>query len=162
MQHVVKNVKPWLKSIDLIPTFMDAIGAPWHNHILEGKSLMPVINGGSIESEAVFSELDYSLKKARHRLNVAPQQSRGIMVRTRDWKYCVYPGFSAQLFDLKNDPQELNDLGMDKHYRSICSDLDGLLLDFYHGRKSRVSITDKAIADRTGRAAEFGYLFGHW
>ena len=151
-----------VESIDLIPTLMDAAGFNWHNHILEGKSLMPAIGGESVAVEGVFCELDYSLKKARHRLQVEPQQSRGFMLRTDDWKYCVYKGFDPQLFDLKADPAELNDLGADFNHRSIRSDLDGLIIDFYQSRKYRLGISDAIISSRTGRAAEFGYLFGHW
>jgi arylsulfatase A-like enzyme len=33
------------------------------------------------------------------------------MVRTGDWKHVLYENFRPQLFDLRNDPKELADLG---------------------------------------------------
>ncbi len=41
------------------------------------------------------------------------------MVRYGKWKYIHYPGFAPQLFDLENDPGEMNDLGLTDAHASI-------------------------------------------
>ena len=55
--------KELVESIDLIPTFIEAWGGTFPDHILEGKSLKPLLNCKSTESfrEYAISEYDYSI-----------------------------------------------------------------------------------------------------
>ncbi len=42
--------------------------------------------------------------------------SRGRMIRTQDWKYAHYVGDKPELYDLRSDPGELDNLaGMPEH-----------------------------------------------
>ncbi len=154
--------KQLVESIDLIPTFMDAVDTPWPDHILEGKSLLPALHGGDIETEAVFSEFDYSLREARNTLGVKPLDAKAYMVRTRKWKYAHYPGFVPQLFDLENDPEECHDLGTDPGLKSVRDELHLCLHDWHQRRIMRVGISEASIEASTGKAGERGYLFGAW
>ncbi|MGI9355872.1 MAG: sulfatase-like hydrolase/transferase [Rhizobiaceae bacterium] len=54
------------------------------------------------EQRVVFSEY-----------HAAGAVSGAFMIRKGDWKYVHYVGFEPELFDLKNDPQELIDLATD-------------------------------------------------
>ena len=45
------------------------------------------------------------------------------MIRTGDWKLVYYHGRRPQLFNLREDPHELQDLASDPRYKSIQSDL---------------------------------------
>ncbi len=45
------------------------------------------------------------------------------MARKNEWKYVYYYDYdSCQLFNLKNDPEELNDLGKNSKYTELCSE----------------------------------------
>ena len=44
------------------------------------------------------------------------------MVRTRDWKLVVYPSGAMQLFDMNNDPDEMNNRANDPSLRGIVSE----------------------------------------
>ena len=49
-------------------------------------------------------------------------------VRNERWKLIRYPcANETQLFDLQNDPQEMNDLAEDSSYRSKVNDMMDLL-----------------------------------
>ena len=51
----------WSKAIDLAPTFIDYFGGKPPDHILEGRSLLPLLRGESAADwrKVVFSEYDY-------------------------------------------------------------------------------------------------------
>ena len=92
--------------IDLPPTLLDAAGIDVPEH-MQGRSLMPLLNGTSAEwPEDVFVQIS--------------EAQTGRAVRTKRWKYGVdAPGESGlgsdtyveqYLYDLQADPYELNNL----------------------------------------------------
>ena len=44
------------------------------------------------------------------------------MLRNSQWKYNYYPGFPCELYDLKNDPGEINNLFDSKDHLEIIND----------------------------------------
>ena len=84
------------------------------------------------------------------------------MIRTEDWKYIIYEGFCPQLFDMKNDPNELVDLGEDLSYEEVRRQLSDKIFIWMRKRKLRTALSNNEIANRTGKAKERGYLFGVW
>jgi len=104
-----------VEAIDLVPTFVDSIGVQPDTRRLEGTSLLPLLAGiqDPARRDSVFCELDYSFIGLQDDLGVSVPEARGDMVRTDRYKYCEYPGFPPQLFDLQEDPMELDDLGTD-------------------------------------------------
>ncbi|MCP4383156.1 MAG: sulfatase-like hydrolase/transferase [Hyphomicrobiales bacterium] len=46
------------------------------------------------------------------------------MIRKRNWKYVAFVGARPQLFDLADDPDELNDLGEREDMRGVVAELD--------------------------------------
>ena len=153
-----------IESIDLVPTFVEAAGGETLDHVLEGRSLMPLLHGDSPDGwrGAVFAECDYAYRHARHHLGVGADECRAFMVRTADWKLNVYQGFGAELFDLRNDPGELNDLGDDPGHAAIRGELHTVLEDWLRARRTRITLSNAEIAARTGKARERGYNFGAW
>lgn len=153
-----------VEAIDLLPTFLEATGAPPADHRLEGRSLIPLLKGERPDDwrTAVFSEIDYAFYAAREMLNVAPTQARGYMIRTEYWKYVHFKGFPPQLFDLKNDPDEFYDLGRDPGHATRRQTMQARLLDRLLDRKNRVAITDKPIEDMTAAARASGIMIGRW
>jgi len=153
-----------VESIDLAPTFLEALGGKPLPHILEGRSLMPALRADTVQTwrDAVISECDYSFREARLELGIGPSASRAYMVRTATWKYIHYEGFRPQLFDLQNDPQEFLDLGTDPSKAAIRAQMHEFLADWALHRKSRTTISDEDIAKRTGTHKKRGLPFGVW
>ena len=155
----------FVESIDLIPTFLDlAACEELPDHWLEGRSLAPLLRGEKLEDwrDAVFCECDYAIRHARNTLSRHTEDCRSFMIRTEDWKYIIYEGFRPQLFDMKNDPNELVDLGNDPGCEDTRRELDGRIFEWMRKRKLRTTLSNREVANRTGTAKERGYLFGVW
>jgi arylsulfatase A-like enzyme len=153
-----------VEAIDLLPSFVDWAGGEPAPHRLEGASLLPVLAARRPSNwrEAVFSDSDYALRHARRWLGLAPDQARAYMVRTGDWKYVHYENFRPQLFDLRRDPQEQQDLGMSSVHSDVRAAMERRLFDWFRARRTRVTISAREIEARTGGAKARGYRFGEW
>jgi arylsulfatase A-like enzyme len=153
-----------VEAIDLLPTFVEALGGEPPAHRLEGRSLMPLLHGaaGQAPREAVFCDSDFSLRHARHFLDLEPHEARGFMARTVRWKYVEYMRHAPQLFDLNNDPHELVDLGADSAYASVRAEMAARLHEWMRSRRLRTTKSDEWIRNTTGKARERGYDFGIW
>ena len=144
---------------------MEMAGTPTTpDHILEGKSLVPLLYGNLEDSwrDAVFCEMDYSIRHARNTLSKPVDKCRAYMVRDKRWKYAYFNGFDPQLFDLEKDPKELNDLGNDPKYKEIREDMFRKLFEWMSQRQIRKTLSKDEIASRTGSSKKRGYLFGVW
>ncbi len=159
-----KKENRFVEAIDLLPTFLDFVGSKVSKHRLEGVSLMPFIKGErKIKyKEMVFSEIDYSFNEARKMLNLGASDARAYMCRTKEWKYIYYKGFPAQLFDLKNDPDEFKDLGRSKDYLKVREELKELLLRRLIDRKNRVAATDEFVLKERDYSKEDDIMIGIW
>ena len=103
-----------VEGIDLAPTFIEYFGGTPPDHILEGRSLLPLLRGEQPQwREVVFSEYDYSMQDVRLKLNQPIEQCRLFMVFDGRWKYIHASGFRPMLYDLESDPQEFADRGDD-------------------------------------------------
>ena len=158
-----------VEAIDLLPTFIDAAsdgGAADREAEtrLEGRSLMPLLAPDPPLNwrGAVFAECDFCFRHARKTLGLAAHEARGFMVRTEAWKYIYWPHHPAQLFDLRNDPQERHDLGGAPAHAQVQGELQARLLAWFALRRNRITLTDAQVEASTGKAKERGYLFGEW
>jgi len=155
----------FVEAIDLVPTFLDSLGIEKPAHLLEGRSLLPLMRGGSkIEPwrDAVFSELDYSYREARRILGREPGDCRAVMVRTERWKYVHWTGFRPQLFDLAEDPRELDDRGEDSALESVRREMRERLLAWYGGLKFRTTVSNDEVKAKTAAHKAHGVRFGEW
>lgn len=143
-----RRIKELVSTIDLVPTFLELAGIkPPKN--LEGKSLLPLLQGGVHHRDHVFGEMNYHVKHI-------PMKA----VRTQRWKYIrnlnsnpigldglastpwarklleldehpwlrKRPG--EELYDLREDPHETFNLAFDPAYGSIKGELRELLRTF--------------------------------
>ena len=154
----------FVESIDLLPTFLGLVGCQEsYDHRLEGRSLLPLVHGEEIEwRDAVFCESDYSVRQARNLLKRGSEECRAFMIRTNTWKYIYFDGFAPQLFNLEEDPDEMNDLGKSETHKDIREQLFRQLFDWMRTRKLRPALSNKEIAFRTGKGKQRGYLIGVW
>ncbi len=153
-----------VEAIDLAASFLDIAGGEPVPHRLEGRSMMPLLHGERPDDwrDAVFCDSCFALREARLDLGLEPQEARGYMVRTPSWKYVLFEKNPPMLFDLTNDPHELNDLGREPGYESARADMHERLFDWVRHRRLRTTIPDDVIAASTGNAHNRGYLFGVW
>lgn len=153
-----------VEAIDLVPTFLEATGAPPADHRLEGRSLMQLLHGKPPANwrDAVFSEIDYGFYAARAAIGVGPSEARGYMLRTERWKYVHFRHFPPQLFDLSNDPDEFRDLGRDGDHEAVRREMHARLLDRLTARKNRVTMTDDGVHALRRDEDTSGILIGKW
>ena len=154
----------FVEAIDIVPTVLDAIGLAGAAHRSEGRSLLPLLRSEPAQAwrDCVFSELDYSYRRARVVLDRRPDACRGFMVRTAEWKYVDWQGFRPQLFDLARDPLELNDLGAAAGLDRIRSELRERLFDWLGGLSRRTTVSDAQIEARTDAHRRHGVHIGIW
>lgn len=149
--------------IDLIPTFIDFYGGDVPGHILEGRSLMPLLYGKSEPwRNYVISEYDYSTREFRHDTGRAPAESRCYMIANQDWKYIYVPGYPPVLFNLKEDPDELNDLGADPNYAPVCQQMFGHLAQWSLQYRQRTTWSEADCERMTALEDQVGVLIGYW
>ena len=153
-----------VESIDLVPTFVEAFGGRDPGQWLEGRSLLPLLEGTSPADwrDGAVVETDYALRGARLTLEVEPAAARGLMIRTHAWKYVHWHGFRPQLFDLATDPGEIHDLGASPQHAPIRRELKDKLFDYLVTRRARVTLSDRQMAARTDTSAKRGYKIGVW
>lgn len=152
-----------VEAVDLLPTFLEALGQPIPGHVLEGRSLLAAIRGGHAPArDAVFSELDYSFYEARREVGVTPSAARAVMVRTKEWKLVHYDGFQPQLYDLVNDPLELEDRGTEPDAASAREALYDLLFDWMRQRRNRITMSDNDVPRLADRFTSQGVIIGEW
>jgi len=154
----------FVEAIDVVPTILAALDQPPNDHLVEGRSLLPLLRGVKTETwrDAVFSELDYSFREARKILNRRPSDCRAIMIRTDRWKYVWWQDFRPMLFDLVNDPKERRDLGANGNYAHVFAEMEARLAAWLKARKTRVTVDDAYVDARTAKHRQHGIFFGQW
>jgi len=154
----------FVEAIDVVPTILDALGLDPAEHVVEGRSLLPLTRGASPPwREAVFSELDWTFRGARRRLGLPTGQHHAWMVRTNRWKYVHWTdGFRPMLFDLAADPEEFHDLGADPALAGVREAMRERLLAWFTGLKRRTTLTWAEAELRTDRHKAAGVFYGEW
>jgi len=155
-----------VECIDFVPTFLETVGGDVSSvdHVLEGKSLVPVLHGrqkGALH-DYVICEYDFSMRPAAAKLNLSTTDAHTFMVATREWKLIHFRGgFRPMLFDLVNDPDELNDLGASAEHEEIIDKLYEMLNDWAQRPSQRTTITNKTlIAQRSAGPGRKGVIIG--
>ena len=154
----------FVEAIDLVPTFLEATGAPPVPHRLEGRSLMGLLNGQRLEDwrDYVFSEIDYGIYHARETLGVGVADARGYMIRDERWKFIYFRHFPPQLFDLENDPEEFIDLGQSADHAAICQHYQDILMDKLTSRRNRIAMDDTQFMGLRAAEDSLGIKIGFW
>ncbi|MEM9230566.1 MAG: alkaline phosphatase family protein [Pseudomonadota bacterium] len=152
-----------VESIDLVPTFVDWFGGKPRPHILEGRSLLPLMHGAKTEwREFVVSEYDYSMRRARQILDQPVGDCRLVMIFDGRWKYIHAEGFRPMLYDLERDPDELTDLGGDPAYEAEGQRCAAMMREWARRHHNRVTVSDERITGRKGGELAKGLIVGFW
>jgi arylsulfatase A-like enzyme len=153
----------FVECVDVVPTILDALEVPIPGHRIEGRSLLPLLHGESPAwRDFVYSELDYGFKGARLTLGRTPQESRAFSIRTTTHRYVNWLDLPEQLFDVRADPTEMQDLGRDAGSEPLRRAMRDRLLDFLARRKHRTAVSDDFIASRTDTHKKAGVFYGQW
>lgn len=154
----------FVEAVDVVPTILDMLGKPVPWHRVEGRSLRPLLHGEPAAGwrDCVFSEIDYSTRRARLQLGLdVSAPCKGHMIRTDRWKLVQWAGFRPQLYDLQADPQEVQDLGAESGYETVVAALTQRLLAHMQGLKSRTGVDHARIESMTDRLPP-GIFVGAW
>jgi arylsulfatase A-like enzyme len=153
----------FVECVDVVPTILDTLGIPVPGHRVEGRSLLPLLHGETPAwRDFVYSELDYAFKEARLTLGRTPQQCRAFSIRTATHRYVNWLDLPEQLWDLRADPDQFEDLGREASSESQRSAMREQLLDFLARRKHRTSLGDETIERGTGAHKRAGVFYGQW
>ena len=151
-----------VESIDLAPTFLDVIGAEARPHILEGASLLPFLQGSMPAKwrDYVISENDYGISPGNAALAEQVDDPRQYMVANTRWKYIYAEGFRPMLFDLENDPNELNDLGASAEHEPIRQEMFEALSAWARRLSQRTTMSPADVIAERKRSPARGILLG--
>jgi arylsulfatase A-like enzyme len=102
-----KFIKNQVRSIDILPTILDILKIPTDPNYekFDGQSLIPILNGDTTPRIA-FSQSGNPLDSGK-----PPKEPNVWAVRTDGWKFIlnIHDG-TEELYDLQNDPNELDNL----------------------------------------------------
>lgn len=152
-----------VESIDLLPTFVEAVGGQVPSNIIEGRSLLPFLDGKIPESwrEYAISEYDYSATPMCANLGLDPKDARLFMVADDRYTFVhAEGGFSPMLFDRLTDPDEREDLGQSDAYSAVISKMYDHLGQWGRRMAQRTTISDTEIMGKRGGAENVGMFIG--
>jgi arylsulfatase A-like enzyme len=149
-----------VESIDLAATFVEAAGGAVPDHIIEGRSLMPWLQGQTPDwRDYVISEYDYSVRPMAADLGLASRDARMFMVFDGRHKLLHFEGgLRPMLFDLHTDPDEFHDLGADPAQAEVIARLYDHLAHWGRRMSQRVTISDDQIVAARGNSARRGIM----
>ncbi|MFK8033909.1 MAG: sulfatase-like hydrolase/transferase [Hyphomicrobiales bacterium] len=149
--------------IDLAPTFVDVAGgkSPDLDHVLEGRSLMPIIHGQEQEREHAFCEYDFSMTPLAKRLDLNTADARFFMVTDGRHKLIEFGGnICPILFDLAKDPNELVDLGESPDHGKIIGQLSSVLNKWAKRPAQRTIIKNETLRQIRSKRSTKGVILG--
>ncbi len=117
-KYAARTDSSLVANIDLAATFADLAGASIPDTV-NGISLIPLL-----ESPGVHWRDAILLEHWPTEEGVGSIIPEFYSVRTADWKYTEYVTGESELYDLVNDPYELQNLANKRKYRDIQSDLE--------------------------------------
>ena len=150
-----------VESIDLAATFVEAAGGEVPDHILEGRSLVPVLHGVAPDTgrEFVVSEYDYAPTPMCETLGLELRDARLFMVFDGRYKLIhAEGGFRPMLFDLASDPDEFNDLCKISGHESIVRKMYDHLQSWALRMAQRVTLSDNDVNRSRGGSLRKGIL----
>lgn len=107
---------------DFMPTLLEYVGINSYEHdkLLPGKSFASLLINPDNQSE-------------KHDVVVYDEYGPVRMIRNEEWKYIHrYPNGPHELYHLKNDLQERNNLVDEKEYQTILSNLKEKMTNWFH------------------------------
>jgi choline-sulfatase len=138
-----------IENVDVMPTVMDYAGIPMEEAV-HGESFLELLKRGSGEHrDAIFAEIGLNedpppvmplgelneyAKKRKAKDGASwfldyTTKGRSAMLLENDWKYCRYVGDREELYHLKKDPLELENLAVLGGHEERVAEMRAALLD---------------------------------
>ncbi len=149
-------VKEVVANIDIAPTFLEVAGLKSPGY-MDGKSFLPFLKG---QTQPWRTGLLYEYYWERN----FPQTPTMHALRTDRYKYIHYHGIwdTDELYDLQEDPHEMNNLAnqkehlptvkkLNKELFGILQETNGMMIPFYEDRGGKNDLRNK----KGTKAAEF-------
>ncbi len=152
-----------VEGIDLAPTFLELMGGEAKPHILEGRSLVPILEGRQTEwRNYAISEYDYATRQSRTELDIDQADARLLMIFDGRWKYILAEGFRPLLFDLESDPDELVDLGDEPEHEGVRAELHEALFAWARQHHTRITRAPQQVDRMAAGGEPPGIQIGFW
>jgi arylsulfatase A-like enzyme len=152
-----------VESIDLAPTFVEIAGGQVADHVLEGRSLLPILQGRTDDTgrDFVVCEYDYSASPVARKLDEGPKDGFMFMIADKRWKMVHFEaGYRPMLWDLENDPQELVDLGDSPDHEAVLDMMYDRLLWWACRPAARTTIPIADLMKRRAGQSRKGVVIG--
>lgn len=152
-----------IEAIDLPATFIEIAGGEVPTHIVEGRSLMPLLHGKTPQDwrEFAVSEYNYSTSPMATQLGVSNADARLFMITDARYKFIhAEGGFRPMLFDMQTDPSEFHDLGSSADHRDIIDLMYQRLGKWARRSSQRVTKSDAQIEAGKTRPKGVGIVLG--
>lgn len=160
-----KSCDAFVEAVDMLPTFLDALGIAHAGDVIEGKSLLPLLRDvdGTPLRDFAISEFDYSFRTfTRRELNRPVKNCRMIVLRDKKWKFIFCEGMRPLLFDLQADPDEFHDLGADGRHQAIIEQYQSKIALWLSQRKTKTTVPDEFVENWLGLPRFQGMKIGEW
>ncbi|WHZ11369.1 MAG: Sulfatase family protein [Burkholderiaceae bacterium] len=157
-----------VEAVDVAPTLLDVYGGQAVPHVIDGRSLRPLLFGERPADwrQAVVCEYDYAFQESRIELDAKPRECWMRMIFDGRWKYVLIENYRPMLFDLQQDPHEFDDLGASEAPEHVAARarLHEALFRWARQPRQRVTVPDGAIesTEVQARISEGGILIGYW
>lgn len=118
------EIRPMIENIDVAPTILDVAGMETPEN-MDGDSFAPMLEGESMEwKDHIFYEYFWE--------RPFPQTPTTYAVRNDSMKYIRYHGVwdINELYHIKDDPEEANNLIRDDEYQEVAEELNAALFDW--------------------------------
>jgi arylsulfatase A-like enzyme len=144
-----------IRNVDFFPTLFELIDLPINHAKIDGKSMVPILNGEEIEEEPAYLENTIFATDTK-----SPIPCIGI--RTSNYKYfrsLVNSSDKIHLYNLKNDFLEENNLAHE--LPDVVKDMEQTLTKIRNSLKSNFvepSITEKETKDVEEELKKLGYI----
>ena len=137
-----KVVRDMISNVDLVPTFCDLLSLPMPDNI-QGQSFAYMLNGEENKHRReIFAEITYHeymqarrcIRTNTHKLIVNFVSAQAVVNPTEQWQPLTSPRPNdpptrefLEVYDLKHDPLETQNIARCKEYRQICNELLAIL-----------------------------------
>jgi choline-sulfatase len=140
-----------VSGVDMLATVLDLLDLPAEQG-LHGTSLMPLSQGASRSvHEQIYSGEGYE------------GYDRMIMVRTPEWKLTRYDGSSGELYHLRDDPDELNNLIADPRCAEVRKELTADLENWDRSYpRAPLQLPPSLVKEEPARAEKIRRDFEAW
>ena len=126
--------------VDIYPTILGAVGADDDNKQRPGIALQSLASQGDFDRPILSEYHD------------GGSPTGMFMLRNQRWKYNYYPGYTPELFDMQEDPDELLDLAEFEVFGDILSDCHRQMLTLVDPEAANTL----AFADQAAKIEELG------